>query len=505
MKSRVSIHFMVLILFVFQTSANNLLINNISVPSTTTIQFDIAWDNSWNITGVSYDAVWVFVKAQDCAGTTTWDHADVATTTSGNHTVTGGVLQIDAVSDGKGIFIRRSTAGAAGNISTATVVLTFQNTYVTANTNFEVFGIEMVYVAQGTFSVGDGSSADTQSDSSFGNNGAVGSYSISGEGSIPQDDLRVDKSGDGAITAHALIPAAFPKGYDAFYCMKYEVSQSQYVGFLNLLDFNQQASRTAVSPASAVGTLALTDASNTNRNSIEVATTGSISTPAVYGNDLSGNNTFDESNDGGDVACNFLSWNDLIAYLDWAALRPMTELEYEKAARGTNSAVLNEYPWGSTTINQAITSSITNSGQASEVSTSTSDGLSAHNGGSSTTLGPFRVGFAATSLTGRTGAGASFYGILDLGGNVSEQVYWAGFYNGTRHASIFTGVLGDGALDASGNANETNWGTVSDSMVRGGNWENAAQQVQISDRLYINSTSENTSRIRRTGGRGVRE
>lgn len=488
----------------FQSVANNLSITNISVPSTTTVQFDISWDNSWNISGISYDAVWIFIKTQDCAGSATWDHADVSTT-GGDHSVTGGVLQIDAVADGKGVFIRRSTAGTTGNISTATVVLTFQSTYVIANTNYEVFGIEMVYVEQGTFVVGDGSSTDAESNSSFGNNSAVGSYSISSEGQISQDDLRVDKSGDGAVTAHGNILAAFPKGFDAFYCMKYEISQSQYVSFLNLLDFNQQASRTAVSPASAVGTLALTDASNPNRNSIEIATTGSISTPAVYGNDLSGNNTYDESDDGGGVACNYLSWNDLIAYLDWAALRPMTELEFEKAARGTNSAVLTEYPWGSTAINQAVTSSISNGGQVGEVSTSTADGLSAYNGGTSTSLGPFRVGFAATSITGRTGAGASFYGILDLGGNLSEQVYWAGYYNGGRLSSSFTGELGDGSVNALGNADATNWGTVSDSMVRGGNWENGGQEVQTSDRTQIGLTSENTSRVRRTGGRGVRD
>lgn len=489
----------------FGANANNLVISNISVPSTTTVQFDVAWDNSWNISGVSYDAVWIFVKAQDCAGTTTWDHADVSTT-GVDHSVTGGVLQVDVVTDGKGIFLRRTTSGAAGNISTATVVLTFQSTYITANTNFEVFGVEMVYVDQGTFSVGDGSSVDTESDSSWGNNAVVGSYSISSEGSIPFDDLRVDKSGDNFITAHNAIAASFPKGYDAFYCMKYEVSQSQYIGFLNLLDFNQQAARTAATPSSVAGTLVLTDAGNANRNSIEIATAGSIAAPAVYGSDFNANDAFDEAGDGGDIACNFLSWNDLTAYLDWAALRPMSELEFEKAARGTNSAVLVEYPWGSTVINQAVTSAITDSGLSSEISSSTSDGLSAHNGGSSTTLGPFRVGFAATGLTGRTGAGATFYGIMDLGGNVWEQTYWAGYFNGaTRVSPSFTGVLGDGSIDASGSADVTNWGAVTNSIVRGGNWESAAQQAQTSDRLFINDNSENTSRNRRTGGRGVRD
>ena len=37
-------------------------------------------------------------------------------------------------------------------------------------------------------------------------------------------------------------------------------------------------------------------------------------------------------------------------YADWAAMRPMTELEFEKACRGTASEVANEYVWGSTSI-----------------------------------------------------------------------------------------------------------------------------------------------------------
>lgn len=498
MKKTILLSFLSAIFLISNNSkANNLTISTISVPSTTTVQFDIAWDNSWNINGVGYDAVWIFVKAQDCAGTQTFDHADVSTT-GGDHSVTGGVLQVDVVTDGKGVFIRRSAVGAAGNISTATVVLTFANTYIIANTNFEVFGIEMVNVASGTFSLGDGSTSQAESSNSYELN------SISSENSISQDVLRQDKSGDGSITAHSIIPAAYPKGFDEFYCMKYEISQSQYVSFLNLQDFNQQAARTAVAPSSAIGTLAITDASNTNRNSIEISTVGSIAAPAVYGNDLNGNNTYNESDDGGDISCNYLSWNDLTAYLDWAALRPMSEFEFTKASRGTNSAVLVEYPWGNTTINQAVSSSLTNSGQSSEVSSSTLDGLSAHNGGTSTTLGPLRVGFAATTLTGRTSAGASFYGIMNLGGNVWEQTYWGGYYDGARRSSSFTGVLGDGSIDATGNADATNWGTVTDSVVRGGNWENAAQESQLSDRTFIDDTSENTSRNRRTGGRGVR-
>jgi len=502
------LYFLALVLFLAShLYSNNLAITNISAPSTTSIQFDISWNNSWYAAAPSnnWDAVWIFVKTQVCsAGSSPWAHANLSTN-SGDHSVGGGVLQIDAVSDGKGVFIRRSALGA-GHITSATVVLQFSGSYTVADTNYEVIGIEMVYVPQGSFTVGDGSTNNsTHSVNSFGTNNTSTPRTISGEDAIAQDGLRNNSS---STSGHNAIIAAFPKGFNAFYCMKYEISQQQYVNFLNLLDFGQQVTRTAVIPSSSAGTAALASTSGDNRNSIEISTPGvAFSTPAVYGNDLNGNNIFDEATDGGNIACNYLSWEDLKAYLDWAALRPMTELEFEKAARGSNASVLNEYPWGSTTINQAISSSLTNGAQASEVSTSTADGLCAHNAGASTTLGPLRVGFAATSSTIRTGAGASFYGIMDMGGNVWEQAYQCGWVSGPSRTStpIFTGLLGNGTLDALGNADQTNWGGGNAlSVVRGGNWENAAQRVQISDRSNVSNTNENATRIRRTGGRGVR-
>jgi hypothetical protein len=39
--------------------------------------------------------------------------------------------------------------------------------------------------------------------------------------------------------------------------------------------------------------------------------------------------------------------NRMAAFADWSGLRPMSELEYEKACRGYNTpAVPNEYAWG---------------------------------------------------------------------------------------------------------------------------------------------------------------
>ncbi len=501
-----------IIILTFNTlRANNVIITNISAPSTTTVQFDITWENSWYAAAPSnnWDAVWIFVKTQVCAlGSSPWIHGNVSTV-SGDHSVTGGVLQVDAVADGKGIFLRRSALGS-GNIASATVTLQLSNTYVILSTNYEVIGIEMANVPSGSFTVGDGSLVSTQSTNAWGTNNTTTAYSITSEAGIAYDGLRNDAASSPLYaSAHNAIIAGFPKGFNAFYCMKYEISQQQYATFLNLLDFNQQINRTAVTPASVMGTAALAAVSGNNRNSIEIRTAGvPFSTPAIYGNDLNGNNTYDEAADGGNIACNYLSWDDLQAYLDWAALRPMTELEYEKAVRGVNAPLLNEYPWGSTTINQAVSSALTNGGQTSEVSTSTADGLCTSNGGASAVLGPLRVGFAATAASLRTGAGASYYGIMDLGGNVWEQAFQCGYYTGAAGRTstpTFTGVLGDGALDAGGNANATNWGGgVSMSIVRGGNWEYANQQVQTSDRFYATVTTENATRVRRTGGRGVR-
>ncbi len=96
-------------------SSSSLLANNVVIGTPTVVggnlQFTIQWDNSWNtaLGPGNYDAVWVFVKRQVCGGTQTWNHS-LLSTVSGNHSVTGGVLQVDAVSDGVGVFIRAMEA-----------------------------------------------------------------------------------------------------------------------------------------------------------------------------------------------------------------------------------------------------------------------------------------------------------------------------------------------------------------------------------------------------------
>ena len=141
---------------------------------------------------------------------------------------------------------------------------------------------------------------------------------------------------------------------------------------------------------------------------------------------------------------------DGAAYSDWAGLRPLTELEYEKACRGTLTPVADEYVWGTATIaDSAYTLSnagANNEGIASNYSSGAGNASYGTTDGSID--GPLRVGiFAANSLnSGRMTAGASYYGIMELSGNLWERPVTIG--NATGRG--FTGLHGDGALDASG-------------------------------------------------------
>ncbi len=502
--------FILLVVVFFKiTKSNNINITNLSVPDANHIRFDISWENSWYISGSNWDAVWVFIKAQNCAGTTTWDHVNLSAIPA-DHSVSGGTgLYVEvAVTDGKGVFIRRNSNGFG--TQSGTITLAFASAIPSfATTNFHVFGIEMVWVPQGSYRVGDGSTNNTtQSVASFGTEGASTPYLITDENWMDWDVLMNTKPGDNLITMHPQLPAFFPKGYDAFYCMKYEISQQQYMTFLNDLSLLQQGTRTFAPPSSPAGTLAMTTPGNQNRNSIVVRIPSISGLPAVYDNDLNLDGAY---GDGKDIACNYLSWDDLVAYLDWTALRPMTELEFEKACRGPIGSVLTEFPWGNTTILQAISSSITNGGASNELSASAGVGLCAYGAGASTTLGPFRCGFASSASTIRLTAGASYWGIFDLGGNVWEQTVSCGsvIWPARVPASItFNGSNGDGSINVFGNANVATWpsiGTTGAVIVRGGNWEYVSQKVQVSDRTYVINITENSGRVRRTGGRGVRK
>jgi formylglycine-generating enzyme required for sulfatase activity len=519
---------LLLLCFAFMNMfSNNVNISNVTTPDNQHVQFTVTWENSWYTT-TNYDAIWIFIKAQNCSGTTEWEHIPLSIVPA-DHSASGGYYVQPASSDGLGVFIRRNSDGF-GNVS-SNISLTFASPYTDfASMNWQVFGIEMVWIPQGSFQVGDGSTLNTAGSGSaynFGTNNLISPYTVNNENAIIASAFQNDKgliwcgspNSDAIVARNLALSASFPKGYGGFYIMKYEISQSQYVSFLNDLSLSQQGNRTFAVPTDVPGTYAMTGGTTAlNRNSIVIKTSATTTTPAIYDCDLNHDGTY---GDGGDIACNFLSYADLFAYLDWTALRPMTEMEYEKACRGTIPPTIRQYAWGNITLTIAGSSALLNAGTSGEVSSITGVGLSAF--GSAPGTGPLRCGFAATSLTTQTTAGATIYGVLDMSGNVWEQCMQVGWsylvagscytiYTYPSGGIIYTGSLGDGKIDVNGYADASNWGNSNHTILKGGSWNSSntaagLQKAQISDRsmIYNLASYPNNSRASDIGGRGVRK
>jgi formylglycine-generating enzyme required for sulfatase activity len=432
--------------------ANNLQISNLALNGRL-LSFNVSWDNSWRTMGTApynYDAVWLFVKYRDCS-TLQWNHANVDSAGAASP------LFADTTSDQKGVMVYRSADGG-GNISNVSV--TFRLTGLPAgNFDFNVFGVEMVYVPQDSFYLGDGNSTYTWR---VGTNQAV-PYYINSEAPITLATTSPSLSAGGAFVSGTM-PAEYPKGYRAFYCMKYEISQAQYAEFLNTLTSTQDAPRYFVSAA--------------NRYSIGGAWPAHT---AAAGN----------------RAWNSAGWDDLLTYLDWAALRPMTELEFEKACRGPAMFVPGEYAWGTTLVVDA--NAVVNDGTDAEaVTDAIPAGTGIANYGNSLILGPLRCGFAGTGTTNRLQIGATYYGICEMSGNVQEYCVSGGSVAGRT----FVPNNGDGSISPVGLWDVPGWVTFTGNAIRGGAWSVAAAELRISYRLF--ATYATNSRGAGNGGRGVR-
>jgi formylglycine-generating enzyme required for sulfatase activity len=442
--------------------ANNINVSNVTLTGFNVaqdyglVQFDLSWENSWR-DDFNWDAAWVFVKYQQTGGSG-WEHARL-NTTAGNHTIPSGYACSVGLTDayGVGVFIYRNAAGS-GNNSLTNVQLRWEygaNSLADGSTvTIKVFAVETVYVTQGEFYVGD---ADLDQPNCFYEYGTTSPFRVAGEGALSMGQTSGYLwANSGVYIETATLPAAFPKGYAAFYCMKYEISQGEWVDFFNTLNDARKATRD------------ITGSSGKNSDGV------------VYRNTVSWA-TADATCTRPDCACNYLSWADGVAFADWAGLRPMTELEFEKTCRGNQSVVDDEFAWGTANITAATTISGTENG----TETITNSGANCCYGGVTFTggdggQGPLRCGIFAKSATTREQAGASFYGIMELSGNLYERAVTLG--NSTGRG--FTGSHGDGSLDGIGDANVSNWpGTnATGAGFRGGYWQNANSHVRLSHR-----------------------
>ena len=487
--------FFLLILFVEAIFANNIRIKKLTLTDTlkTTkdikIKFDLSWENSWR-DDINWDAAWITAKVKRPNGT--WKH--IKFQTSGN-SIEGNPQNAKIVvpSDRMGAFIYRSSKGT-GNIDLSGIKLLW-NYGIDSVANIDsaeirFFATEMVYVPQGSFAFGDSytptkdiymqSSPDRlvpsifknfiPSDTSkFGRNTPM--FSIISDKTSPKITTASTNSGPGNNADQVIINGIYingtkgiginneepfkysnyPVGYKAFYAMKYEVSQGQYTDFLN----TTKVSTTNSSPPMPIPmTNMLLPAPN------------SPNQPLVrFSIEKQGENYIVSRPD---RAMDYANSNHVFAFANWSSLRPMTELEFEKAARGPlapsyNDRANGKIPQGNMTPmgnNNLLVNSLklngAENGTEAPLSTDSTKFLALYDGnieGGDGGSGAYRVGVFATSSSSRSSSGASYYGIMGLTDNASEFVISLN----TESSRSFKEANGIGENSSNGTPNINHW------------------------------------------------
>ena len=405
--------------------ATNVKIENIRVvnredvlQTPLSVIFDLKWENAWN-NAKNHDAIWVFMKYGG-----PWNN-QVKLMKSGhkilqNRIKSTPIPNIEVGEDGLGFLIYpskeyRGDQNLKLQVLIDTTSLRINNAKLTG---LSVHALEMVYIPQGKFTIGSPDEAAIKravlykSDASGQSKGHV---TIASESAIEvgaKDNALYYWSENKLYNGdqQGPIPEEFPKGYDAFYIMKYELTQGQYAEFLNTLPDGWTFSRSPIGGKSYYK----------KRGGIRLKDGHYIA-------------------DNPQRPMNFVSFTDALAFTDWACLRPITELEYEKAARGPSNPIPAEFVWG----------------------TNTYDLLERYVDEDSELV--LKNNFNESELSDQTRPifGASYYWVMDLSGSLWEKVITIGNPIGRA----FKGSHGDGKLSF-GNATNPDWPT-SDNEVGG--------------------------------------
>jgi len=485
------------------------------------VKVSLCWENSWR-DGENWDAAWVFLK-NESGGSMRIEQV-----------LTEEKVKIKIPADNVGFFIYRDELSNGNNNWILEICLNKSNEIITPH------ALEMVYIPTGPFELGSVKSfSDRNSiNTSRGSKGSPldaffeyksdskdffgGVYKI-----INEDKIKIGEKDGNLFYIDAVIPGTntfsgdktgvlsqkFPKGYHGFYQMKYELSEQEYCNFLNSLSVKNAKGRI-------------------NLNLIFQGNGRKAHRNTIYFQDDKYQTKRPHR------PCNFLSWKDILAYADWAGLRPMTELEFEKSARGPKSATWREFVWGVSELEKEgfnySTVILDENGELAD----NEDGDEYTDGNANLILlnykdyndvctpsgafyqpgypncrsisggdggrGPLRKGIHAIKSEGnRVKAGASYYGAMDLGGNLQEPVIPVG----SPFSRKFKGSHGDGILDKNGEATNADWIAFDDKDYvfgfRGGSWPYHENHARTADRFDTYRTGPNERKPYR-GFRGVR-
>ena len=496
--------------------ASHLKVDNVMVAKvdalekSAVVQCNVSWDNSWK-DEINCDGVWLFGKFQAADGA--WKHMNLksASGTAFDYADHAPAMFSKGESPDLGMWVPDEKKGAfifktkgKGSVFSKNVQLAWDYAQdgltdeQAMKTTIKVFGLEMVYIPEDKHYIGDPRGVDGPDNCFFTYPGGS-AYLISSE-----EPITVDKV-DGALYCEEdnprsrdavpfTVPVAFPKGYKAFWEMKYELTSQQFADFLNCLTRKQQQSMVEadISGDEIKMYYVKTNSEEEHlRNAIVVAKKGNGTLEPIkfY--------TYAPAR-----SVNFMSWSNIASFADWTGLRPVTELEFEKACRGPKDAVIDECAWGTADLGRPETfDGADGSGyekkvpQTGIVNCSYGGGIAPFDVGKKTV--PDNPGYEGPvsgelfensqheGVSEKINNGASYYGVRNLTGNCWERCVTIGHPLGRAYDAI----RGDGELDADGFANVASWPGKDGAGAgnRGGVWSSPAlKYLRVAVRFAAN-------------------
>lgn len=442
------------------------------------VRFNISWVGAWRPQEgyARGDAAWVFIKAsyeRDRYGADIWEPVTVSPRAHDHEPPDK--CKIVAAEDGMGVFIHlahpRGPARRRYLLATVEGRARLRATLRRRPRRLVVFGLRMIYLESADFWVGNptnnvtGAFHDACRMARDADNTA---FRIESEAAIEVTDRieacaageqRLVYSPRGGDQAGP-VPAAFPKGHRGFYIMRSHITQGQYADFINTLRGDEKTLRFPYAAGAYRYTI------RRDRNNARIPTRPRR-------------------------ACNYLSWDDGTAYAAWAGLRPMTELEFEKACYPFTDLASGRYAWGTTQI--VLAQVIQGMGDLETVIANCNAGnRNVEFDGGDGGQGPVRDdAFAAPGASAMNSRlhglnlgedyGTSARGVLGLSGNLWEMCVTLGSLEGRR----FSGKHGRGLLDDGSVPSDLGWpGKRGGFGFRGGSWYTEPDKCRVADRSY---------------------